>query len=41
MLSKNVIADHLRLPAELPAGFYWVKVECGGKVGVMPLVVGR
>lgn len=38
---KNVISANLRLPGELPAGFYWVKMESGGRVGVMPVVVVR
>lgn len=30
-----------RLPAGLPAGLYWVKVESGGRIGTRALVVAR
>lgn len=38
-VKRDLNAINLRLPGELPAGFYWVKVAGGGKVGVMPVVV--
>lgn len=38
-VKRDLNAANLRLPGELPAGFYWVKVAGGGKVGVMPVVV--
>lgn len=31
----------LRLPAELPAGLYWVRVESEGKIGARAVVVAR
>ncbi len=30
-----------RLPTELPAGLYWVRVESEGRIGAQPLVVER
>ena len=39
--SKFVKSANLHLPEELPAGFYWVKVEGEGKIGMRPLVVPR
>jgi hypothetical protein len=38
-VKRTVNSANLRLPEELPAGFYWVKMESGGRVGVMPVVV--
>ncbi|MCB0584101.1 MAG: DUF5060 domain-containing protein [Phaeodactylibacter sp.] len=32
---------HFRLPAELPAGLYWVKVESSGRIGARALVLAR
>ena len=33
--------QQLKIPEEMPAGLYWVKVESEGKAGTKPVVVVR